>query len=174
VTIHWAMAVPGRDDRTVHELIAASDRAAAARSGTRPPVRRLDSTTYLVETGAVHLARVNGVPIATVTAGPRPSFDTAETGLPEAQHPWYMQRLAVRPDCSDPLVGVQAVRRAIAAARAHGADAVRAEANPDLTDVLTLLALHGFVRYGTNASGPARRTFLQLVLLAASGTRDGS
>ena len=165
----WQLATPGSDEQAVHELITASDRAAAARSGTRPPTRRLASTAYLISAGAVHLARIDGVPVATVTSGPPPSFDPDEAGVPGASRPWYMQRLAVHPDCPDRLAGAQAVRRAIAAARAHGADALRAEANPDLSDVLALLALHGFVRYRTDTTGAFPRTFLQLALAGPAG-----
>ena len=165
----WQLAAPGPDEQAVHALVTASDQAAAARSGTQPPVRRRASTAYLVGAGAVHLARIDGVPVATVTAGPRPSFDPDAAGVPDAARPWYMQRLAVHPDCPDRLAGAQAVRRAIAAARAHGADALRAEANPELSDVLALLTLHGFVRYRTDATGATPRTFLQLALAPRAG-----
>ncbi len=67
-----------------------------------------------------------------------------------------MQRLAVAPpDYPDGLVGFHAVRHAVQLAAAAGADALRAEANPDLSAVLTMLTAVGFRRYRTHNSGRA-------------------
>jgi hypothetical protein len=96
--------------------------------------------------------------------GPFASFDPAEGSLPETLNPWYMQRLAVTPQSPDPLTGFHAVRHAVETARAAGADALRAQANPDLAMVLRMLTVLGFVRYGTDESGPLRRTYLQMPL----------
>ncbi len=155
----WRIAA---DDAAVHSLIEASDRAAAQRSGTPAPARRLSSTRALVAGRLVHVGTVDGVPVATVTVGPVPSFDaSAEPLLPSAARPWYMQRLAVHPRCPDPLAGARAVRQAIRTAADGGADVLRAEANPDLPDVLRLLTALGFVRYGTVDTPAPRRTRLQ-------------
>ncbi|EID79780.1 MULTISPECIES: hypothetical protein [Rhodococcus] len=148
----------------VHRLIEASDRRAAALTGTTAPPRRQESTQRLVAAGQVQLGLVAGQPVVTVTVGPVPSFDPAEAGMPEADEPWYMQRLAVAPDYPDGLVGFHAVRHAVQLAAAAGADALRAEANPDLSAVLTMLTAVGFRRYRTHNSGRAPRTYLQLVL----------
>lgn len=164
MTTAWRPAVSDADEADVHALVEASDRAAAARSGSPPPVRRMDSTRYLVGQGVVQLALIDWMPMATVTAGPDRSFDPAGASLLPADRPWYMQRLAVRPGCPDPLIGAQAVRRAIAAATEHGCDALHAGANPQLADVLQLLITLGFTRGATDWSGPAPQTFLQLAI----------
>ncbi|MCC3769510.1 hypothetical protein [Streptomyces sp. UNOC14_S4] len=157
------------DPLPVHALVESSDRAAARRSGTPPPRRRHASTRFLVARGLVRLGTEDGVPVVTVTVGPLPSFDSssldpAEGALPGAERPWYMQRLAVTPAHPDPLLGVRAVRHAMSLAAGAGADALRAEANPDLSDVLEMLCSLGFARYGTIDTGPLRRTFLHLPL----------
>jgi hypothetical protein len=148
----------------VHRLIEASDRSAAARARIGVPKRSLETTRRLVSAGFVHLGLLGGEPVVTVTVGPVASFNPAETSLPEAPNPWYMQRLAVVPESPDPLAGFHAVRHALQCARAAGAGALRAEANPDLVAVLRMLTAVGFTRYGTDESGPLRRTFLQLSL----------
>ncbi|MER5521323.1 hypothetical protein [Streptomyces sp. NPDC002763] len=157
----WHVA---QDPLTVHRLVEESDRAAALRSGTPAPRRRPESTRALVERRLVHFGMRDGVPVVTVTVGPTPSFDTREAGLPEAAHPWYMQRLALATGSPDPLLGVRAVRHATTLATTAGSDALRAEANPDIPDVLGMLATLGFIRHGTVTAGALRRTFLQLAL----------
>lgn len=161
MTLQWAIAT---DEGIVHALIEASDRAAAERSGGIAPRRRRESTRYLVSRGVVHLGTAEAVPVVTVTVGPDPSFSPEQLPLPPAERPWCMQRLAVHPRCPEPLAGVQAVRYAIEVASAAGADALRAEANPDLADVLRVLTALGFTRYHTDDSAPAPRTYLQLAL----------
>lgn len=162
-----------RDARTVHALVEESDRAAALRTGTAAPVRRPEATRRLVDLGVVRLGRVDGVAVVTVTVGPVPSFDPDGSALPRAELPWYMQRLAVRPGCPDPLAGVRAVRHAVELASAAGADALRAEANPDLPDVLTLLTALGFTRHNT-LDGTPRRTRLHHCLARRPSTTGGS
>lgn len=158
MSLTWTVA---DDASVIHELIEASDRRAARSSGTKPPTRRPASTEWLVTRGFTHLGRLDGRAAVTVTVSDVPPYDPEETDLPPATDPRYMQRLAVHPDAADPLLGFHAVRHAIAVATAAGADVLRAEANPDIADVLRMLTTLGFVRFGTDDSGPARRTYLQ-------------
>ncbi|MFG1858453.1 hypothetical protein ACGFJT_41940 [Actinomadura geliboluensis] len=160
--VRWGIA---RDAHVVHALLEASDAFAARRSHAPPWHRDPQSTQALVATGTVHLAEQDGIAVATVTLTPSPYFDPDGTGLPPALHPLYMRRLAVSPTCGDPLLGLQAARYAIGRARATpGCDAVRAEANPDLEAALFVLITAGFRRYGTDLSGAAPRTYLQVTL----------
>lgn len=164
--MRWRIALP-EDEELVHTLLEASDLAAAKRTGTTYPSRRRASTRYLVCRGLAHIGSLDATPVVTVTAGPVPSFEPVALpppGLPDARRPWYMQRLAVRPGCQDGLTGAHAVRHAVEMGRAAGADALRAEANPDLPDVMEMLTVLGFVRYGTVDSAPLRRTYFQLDL----------
>ncbi len=150
------------DPATVHRIIEASDRRAAQRTGKEPPQRRIESTQGLVAGGLVHLGLLNGRPAVTVTVGGNPPFDVAASGLPPADDPRYMQRLAVDPEVDGALLlGFHAGRHAIAVAGAAGADALRAETNPDYDDVVRMLAALGFQPYRTDDSGPRRRIFLQ-------------
>ena len=162
-SLAWCVA---RDPDAVHALLVTCDAKAAAETGTPAPDRRQSSTEFLVAAGVVHVVLVDDAPVATVTVGPYPSFDA--DGLPPAETPWYMQRLAVLPDRQGSLLGVSAVRHAMATARAGGATALRAEANPDLPGPLALLLAVGFVRYSTDEHGPARRTFLQASLVGSA------
>jgi GNAT superfamily N-acetyltransferase len=161
MSLVWRVA---DDPDVVHRLIEASDQQAAARTGTVAPLRRRESTRLLVEARVVRIGLLDRDPVVTVTVGPFPSFDPAEGNLPEAPDPWYMLRLAVAPESQDFLAGFHAVRHAVETARAGGAGALRAEANPDLAAVLQMLTVVGFVRYGTDESRPLRRTFLQMPL----------
>jgi hypothetical protein len=93
-----------------------------------------------------------------------PPYPLGPTGLPDRRRPAYLQRLAVSPDRlrAGSLAGVQCVARAIEIAAAGGADALRSEANPDLTAVVQILLTLGFVRYAQPpAEGPLRREYLQ-------------
>lgn len=160
--VRWGIA---HDAHVVHALLEASDAFAARRSQAPPWRRDPRSTQALVSAGSVHLAEREGLAVATVTLTATPYFDAGGTGLPWALHPRYMRRLAVSPTCGDPLLGLQAARYAIGRARAvPGCDAVRAEANPDLEAALLVLIMAGFRRYGTDRSGAAPRTFLQVTL----------
>ncbi|MEU6259174.1 hypothetical protein [Streptomyces sp. NPDC047043] len=169
MTLYWQTA---RDAQTVQSLVEESDRAAALRTGTPAPRRRTAATRHLVKQGSVRLGTVDGVPVATVTVGATPSFDAAVGGLSYARVAWYMQRLAVRPGIADPFLGLHAVRHAIECATAAGADALRAEANPDLSDVLALLTTLGFVRHATADTVP-RRTWLQLPIRRGTSPAGG-
>jgi ribosomal protein S18 acetylase RimI-like enzyme len=169
MTLYWHTA---RDAQTVHALVEESDRAAALRTGTPAPHRRTAATRHLVEQGSVRLGTVDGFPVATVTVGAMPSFDADAGRLPYSRTPWYMQRLAVRPGFPDPFLGLRAIRHAIERATAAGADALRAEANPDLSDVLALLTTLGFVRHATMDTAP-RRTWLQLPIPRGTGPAGG-
>ena len=55
MTVRWSI---GTDVLQVHALIEASDRAAAARSGTAAPARRTSSTEALVRARAVRIGHV--------------------------------------------------------------------------------------------------------------------
>ncbi|MFI5907243.1 hypothetical protein [Dactylosporangium sp. NPDC051541] len=150
------------DPAVVHRIIEASDRRASQRSGKEPPKRRIESTRALVAAGLVHVGHLNARPSVTVTVGETAPFDVAESGLPAAEHPRYMQRLAVDPDADGALLlGFHAGRHAVAVATAAGADALRAETNPDYNDVVRMLAALGFEPYRTDDSGPQRRIYLQ-------------
>lgn len=163
--VRWQLA---DDDALVHGLVELSDRRAAERSSSAPPTRNPASTHWLVSQGFVHVGWLRGRAVATITVRDTPPFDLARTGLPTAERPRYMQRLAVDPDASDPLLGLRAVRRAITVASEDGADALRAEANPELVDVLRLLTAAGFSRFGTDVSGALPRTYLQRALGSAA------
>jgi hypothetical protein len=159
VNLVWKVA---DEPATVHRLIEASDLRASKRTGKAPPQRRMESTQGLVASGFVHLGLLDGRPAVTVTVGDVPPFDLAESGLPPAADPRYMQRLAVDPDVPGTfLLGFHAGRHAIAVATAAGADALRAETNPDYGDVVRMLTALGFEPYRTDDSGPRRRIFLQ-------------
>jgi ribosomal protein S18 acetylase RimI-like enzyme len=161
VTLRWMIAT---DAAAVHELIEASDRKAAESTGTKPPIRHLESSDRLVRKGFVHIGIQGHRLSVTVTIGPEPSFAVDQDVLPTAASPWYMQRLAISPDSRDSLIGVQAVRHVISFAATHGADALRAEANPDLSRVLRMLTMLGFTRHATDLSGPLPRTYMHLML----------
>lgn len=159
--LDWQIA---DDPQVIHHLIETSDQRAATISGTTSPKRQLEATRWLVSNGLVHVGLSSGHAAATVTVNPTPPFDLELADLPHAGAPLYMQRLAVDPDAPDKLLGLQAIRYAIKIATAAGADALRAEANPDLTNVLRMLTSTGFDRFRTDESGAARRTFLQRAL----------
>lgn len=161
MSLHWVVAA---DVDEVHRLLEASDRHAAASTGTEPPSRRRTSTVALVTAECVYVGHARGRPVVTVTVGQISSFDAERAGLPAARNPWYMQRLAMDPATPDKLAGFAAVRHAVSVARAGGADVLRAEANPDLTAVLRMLTAVGFRRYGTDEGGGPPRTYLQLSL----------
>lgn len=162
MNLDWRIA---DDANVVHELLEVSDVGAAERTGTTAPQRRRASTAALVENRRVWLGLLAGRPVVTVTAGPEPSFDPAAAGeLPNASAPWYMQRLAMDPDCPDRLASFHAVRHVLAVAESAGADALRAEANPRLDDVLRVLVALRFVRYKSDLKSSPPRTYLQRAL----------
>jgi hypothetical protein len=96
-----------------------------------------------------------------------PPFDTAAANFPRAQKPAYLCRLAVNPAVLDggSMVGARCVRRAVELASRSGADALRSEANPDLTAVRSMLDLFGFEEHGHAQSEDGRRqVYLQKLL----------
>lgn len=147
--ISWRLA---DNPDVIHALVTDSDHAAGQRSGTPAPTRHRSSTEFLVAGGHVWLGSHDDRPVVTITVGPIAPFDPQRTTFPVAYRPWYMQRLAVGPDCPDPLAGFTAARHAIAVAAASGADALRAQANPRLPAYAMLLLL-GFVRYDGGDTG---------------------
>ncbi|MEU6243461.1 hypothetical protein [Streptomyces sp. NPDC047024] len=147
------------DPAEVHALLEACDAHQADVTGTPRPVRRRETTAALVEGRHVRLLRENGRAIGmfTLTAGPRAE---EPPGQPHADRPAYLCRLAVAPDhlATGSLVGVRCVREAIRLAGSLGADALRAEANPDIRGTRTLLASLGFEQCGpTHADDKGRR-----------------
>ncbi|MFF2393280.1 hypothetical protein [Nocardia sp. NPDC058114] len=160
MTLHWRLT--GEPD-LVHAIIEQSDIQMAALTNTPVPQRHPESTRRLVAGGHVWLGLTDARPVVTVTVGEVSSFDADEAGMPQVETAWYMQRLAVAPGATSQLPGFHAVRHAVRRASMAGVDVLRAEANPDLPTLSMLLKI-GFDRYGTDDSGPARRTFLQLSL----------
>lgn len=157
------------DPAVIHRLVQASDRAAAHRWGGTVPVRSTEKTRDLVAGGWVHVGEADGDALATITVSPEPTFDASGLDLPPAERPWYQQRLAVAPACTDTLAGVGAVIRAITVATSAGGDVLRAETNPDVADVAALLRALGFVVCAEDRTGPRPRAFLQLGLGRRAG-----
>lgn len=161
------------DPGQVHNLITASDRFHAARYGLGAPVRRPESTEGLVRAGSVQVLRSGPELVATFTVTDRPPFAQDVSIFPSANHPLYLQRLAVEPHwlTRTPLLGMRCLRRAVSYAASLGADALRSEANPDLEATARLLAAVGFVRYGpVSSGGELRRVYLHLDIAAEPGT----
>jgi hypothetical protein len=157
----WAVAT---EPAEVHELLCASDRYQAERTGTPAPARRIASTEWLVRSGATHVLRQDGRAVAMFTLTTEPPFNATEVPFPFAAAPRYLQRLAVHPDLAagGSLAGARCVRRALELAAAAGADALRCEANPDLAATHELLVSLGFQQAGEvlEAEG-VRRVYLQ-------------
>lgn len=156
----WSRAA---DAREVHELLCVSDAYAAARHDLPAPVRHLLTSRDLVGQGLVHLRRREGVAVAMFTLGWQPPHAPPKE-YPPAVRPAYLQRLAVDPASlgKDALLGAQTLRRAVEVAAALGADAIRAETNPDLGGIVALLTHFGFLPYGPILTeGWMRRVYLQ-------------
>jgi N-acetylglutamate synthase-like GNAT family acetyltransferase len=79
------------------------------------------------------------------------------------QRPLYLQRLAIHPECNDPLLGLRLLRQAVTIARASQAEVLRAETNPHLAEVGAMMAQLGFetVSERTSSGAPARYVQLQ-------------
>jgi ribosomal protein S18 acetylase RimI-like enzyme len=133
-----------------HALLEASDRAAAGKDGFIP-TRRRASTVRLVEQGSVWGLRRGGRLVVSVTMDETPTFEPNEF-CAELSRVLYMRRLCVAPDAADPMLGLRAVRWVVRRGRAEGYAAVRAEVNPDLVAVCSLLRSVGF-----DQRGPAGR-----------------
>lgn len=160
MTAHWTTAT---DPDEVHDLLLASDRYVADRYGLPVPRRNAHSTRHLVDEGLVHMLRVDGAAAAVFTLTATPAFDVDLAIFPPAVRPAYLRRLAVRPErfADGELYGPACVRRAMEVAAAQGADALRAETNPDLVGVVRLLEAFGFERYGpVRTEGWMRQTYL--------------
>ncbi|MFE6311731.1 GNAT family N-acetyltransferase [Streptomyces rochei] len=157
----------GRDPDEIHALLCACDAARAAQTGSPVPQRSPATTRLRVQEGSVHVLRRDGRLAATFTITRRAPF-TCNDALPAAHRPAYLGRLAVDPLWlgEGSIVGAQCIRRAVEVAQEAGADAVRAEANPDLTETMKLLKLLGFRQYGPDVvdDGGFRRAQLQMKL----------
>ena len=152
----WELAA---DPAEVHALLCASDAYQAAATGTPVPRRRLETATRHVAAGNTWLLRQGSTAAAMFTLTSDPPYDLAETGFPAADHPVYLQRLAVLPElvAAGSLAGVRCVRKAIDVARETG-DVLRSEANPDLAGTRELLQQCGFRQIGdVHANGTGRR-----------------
>ncbi|MFE2353648.1 hypothetical protein [Streptomyces parvulus] len=150
-----------RDADEVHALLQACDARQALSHGSPVPVRNPATTARRVGAGEVHLLRHAGEPAGMFTLSWEPPFALDPDAFPPARRPAYLGRLAVAPERLDDgtPVGASCVRRALELAADRGADALRAEANPDLTNTVRLLELLGLRRHGdvlTDARG--RRT----------------
>ena len=160
MTDHWDRV---EDVDEAHALLEASDRAAAGADGF-VPTRRRASTARLVEQGAVWGLRREGRLIMSVTVDETPTFDPHESCV-KVSRVLYMRRLCVAPDAADPLLGLRAVRLVARHARAEGYDALRAEVNPDLAAVCSLLRSVGFEQRGpADRHAPAAVAQMELVL----------
>jgi hypothetical protein len=142
--IAWRWSI-GEDAGAIHQLLCASD-AHTATAEAPAPQRNADSTQAFVSAKAVHVLWAGNEMAATITVLWRPPFAHDLTVFPPAQRPAYITRLSVAPlwSARDPLLGVRCLRHAAEAAAAADADAVRAEANPNLP-AMRLLELSGFV-----------------------------
>jgi hypothetical protein len=160
----WQVAT---DSEEVHDLLRACDAYQASQSGTPAPVRRPETTAARVLAGNVHTLRHKGSLAAMFTLTWTAPFE--EPGIyPPASRPGYLCRLAVRPDllAGGSLLGARCVRKAVELATGGGADELRAEANPDLTQTRELLGHLGFEQCGPVYGDPggARRVYLRKVL----------
>ncbi|HEX7307007.1 hypothetical protein [Lentzea sp.] len=143
----WEVAT---DPAEVHDLLCASDRFQAGRTGTAAPRRNPGSTAAHVGAGRVHLLRDGPLATAMFTLVDSPPFEAPPDTFPAAGKPVYLTRLAIRPEAAagGSLAGMMCVRRAIATASGLGADALRCEANPALADTVELLKALGFTAAG--------------------------
>ncbi|MEH0971292.1 hypothetical protein V6U77_09190 [Micromonospora sp. CPCC 205546] len=159
--------MPAVDAEAVHALLCESDAYQAAKTGTRAPARRPETTRRLVEAGAVRVLSGDAGPIAMFTLTETAAFDVAAAGYEPSPRPLYLQRLAVGAEAAaaGSLVGVQALRRAIEEAQALGASVLRCEANPDLVGTRQLLERLGFQQRGpVHADDTRRWVYLELPL----------
>ncbi|MEU9123220.1 hypothetical protein AB0C96_25705 [Streptomyces sp. NPDC048506] len=158
----WEICV---DHAEVHELLRRCDVHTARRYGTPVPQRNPRTTTHRVRTGCVHALRQPAGLAAMFTLTGEPPFAQDPDVFPAAHEPRYLSRLAVAPELLSrgTLLGARCVRRAMGLAAAAGADALRCEANPDLTATLELLLRLGFRQSGPMVDDGAgvRRVYLQ-------------
>ncbi|WP_410635027.1 hypothetical protein [Amycolatopsis sp. cmx-4-83] len=158
-TQHWEIAT---DAAEVHALLCASDQHQGRRFGSPVPARNPATTESRVRAGVVHLLRADDRAAAMFTLTWHPAFEPPTGVFPEAHTPAYLSRLAVHPSLGSSLAGPQCLRRAVSIARESGADALRAEANPDLESTVDVMVLLGFTRCGPifGGEGSPRRTYL--------------
>ncbi|UBU11334.1 hypothetical protein [Nonomuraea gerenzanensis] len=159
----WAWE-DGQDAAELHELLVRSDAYQAGRTGTAAPARRIETTRALVSRGSVHVLRHGGQAVASFTLSCSPPSGLDPSAFPAAGDPVYLSRLAVLPEllAEGSFAGVRCVRRAIRLATAAGADALRAEANPDLTDTRTMLLGLGFEQQGPVHADETGRRYVHL------------
>lgn len=133
------------DADEVHRLLLASDLKAA--SGGPPPQRNPAGTRRLVRAGAVQGLRRGARLVATVTLSEEPTFDSGPE-CADVNPVLYMRRLSVDPAAQDPLLGLRAVKRAVAYAREMHFRALRSEVNPEVAGVHRMLTSLGFRQRG--------------------------
>ncbi|MGY0236072.1 hypothetical protein [Longispora urticae] len=152
------------DAPVVHELLCASDAHHAAATGTAAPVRRPGTTAGLVAARSVWLLLRDDHPVGMFTLTDTPPEDVDRACFPPAARPRYLRRLVVAPGeiVAGSLVGVSCLRMALQVAAEQGADAVRAEAHPDLTGSVELLTRHRFVRCGQVHGDDTGRRWIHL------------
>jgi hypothetical protein len=157
----WQVAT---DAAEVHRLLRDSDAHQARVSGTPVPRRQLETTVRHVRDGAVHLLYRDGTAVAMFTLSWVPAFDEDESIFPPAVRAAYLSRLSVAPAAlaGGSLDGLRCVRRAIELAGEAGADALRCEANPDLTGTRAMLDGLGFVQCGPTHSDDSGRRWVYL------------
>ncbi|MFD6880243.1 MULTISPECIES: GNAT family N-acetyltransferase [unclassified Streptomyces] len=151
------------DPVEVHTLLEACDAYQAEVTDTPRPVRRTETTSAFVTAGHVRLLREHGRAVGMFTLTTRPGAE-GPAGQPYAARPAYLSRLAVAPDhlAAGSLIGARCVREAIRLAVALGADAIRAEANPDIRSTRTLLESLGFEQFGPVHSDDTGRRFVHI------------
>lgn len=166
--LRWELA---SDAAQVHSLLELSDAEQAIRYGIPAPQRNFSTTQYRVRSGEVHVAFLGDEAVGSFTLSVKPPFELEKTVFGPAGNPRYLSRLCVAPQQlrNGSLVGIHCLREAIAAAGRAGADALRSQANPDFTDVVSLLELHGFQRRGpVKEHGPHRAVNMEKPLTAPS------
>lgn len=142
----------------VHKLLCTSD-AYTANAKAPAPIRNSETTRRRVHEGSVHVLRFEDEPVAMFTLTWDAPFAADPKVFPFARKPAYIGRLAVQAEWQEKgsIVGAQCLRKAIELAKSLASDAIRSEANPDLTRVRALLELFGFKEYGQAQSEDGRR-----------------
>jgi predicted GNAT family N-acyltransferase len=150
----------------VHALLCECDAYTATREAPTP-VRNIETTRRRVRMGSVYVLRLGAEAVAMFTLTWDAPFAEDTAIFPPARKPAYIGRLAVKTEwlARGSIVGARCLRRAVELATSAGADAIRSEANPDLTRVVTLLRLFGFEEFGrTQSEDGRRRVYLQKAL----------
>lgn len=158
------------DAEEIHALLLSSDSYQEALYGIPAPQRNIETTRRRVADRVVHVLRDERSVAAMFTLTSEPPAGVRAADFPHAERPVWLSRLAVDPGLlrEGSLVGVRCVRRAIEIAVEVRADALRAEANPDLVATYDMLVLLGFVECGRPRSeGGRRRVYLQKPITGA-------